>query len=65
MAHEYQRLELHYDDLFQRAAWRWQRIGWAFWSLVMIAGAVGLLGSGPLNHSTGTAGDGHDGLSTA
>ena len=40
-------LELETDESFQRNEWRIQRAGWIVWSLVIIAGLIGLLGSGP------------------
>jgi hypothetical protein len=33
---------------FQRREWLWQRIGWVAMALVIIAGALGLFGDGPL-----------------
>jgi hypothetical protein len=51
-------LQLDTDDSFQRNEWRIQRVGWIVWFLVIVAGSIGLLGSGPMSHSEIVAGDG-------
>ena len=45
-------LECAQDLAFQRRAWRLQRIAWAGMLLVLVAGAAGLLGSGPMSRGT-------------
>ena len=50
MATQREDLELETDESFQRNEWRIQRVGWIVWSLVIIAGLIGLLGSGPMSH---------------
>jgi hypothetical protein len=51
-------LELEIDERFQRTEWRLQRLGWAAWALLILAGTAGLLGSGYLSETTSTASDG-------
>jgi len=50
MATQREDLKLETDESFQRNEWRIQRAGWIVWSLVIIAGLIGLLGSGPRSH---------------
>ena len=57
MATQREDLELETDESFQRNEWRIQRAGWIVWSLVIIAGLIGLLGSGPMSHKETTAAD--------
>lgn len=46
------RLEVDEDAAFQRRDWRGQRIGWAALALLLLAGALGLLGGvGPFAQS--------------
>ena len=45
-------LEIEQDHDFQRRSWRLQRAGWIVLSLVLLAGLLGLFGSGPLAHAT-------------
>jgi hypothetical protein len=42
-------LEVEEDLPFQQAEWRIERIGWVVMALVILAGLLGLLGSGPLS----------------
>ena len=58
MATQREDLELETDEAFQRNEWRIQRAGWIVWSLVIIAGLTGLLGSGPMSHEQAVAADG-------
>jgi hypothetical protein len=51
-------LELQTDESFQRNEWRIQRVGWIVWFLVIVAGLIGLLGSGPMSHQEISAADG-------
>ena len=37
---------------FQRREWIAQRIGWVLLAMVLLAGALGLFGNGPLSHRT-------------
>jgi hypothetical protein len=50
-------LEIDQDHDFQRRSWRLQRAGWIVLSLVLLAGLLGLFGSGPLAHATAGAPD--------
>ena len=45
-------LEIEQDHDFQRRSWRLQRAGWIVLVLVLLAGMLGLFGSGPLAHAT-------------
>jgi hypothetical protein len=58
MATRSQELQLKTNDSFQRIEWSVQRFGWAVWALTILAGLIGLLGSGPLSHTETKAGDG-------
>jgi len=51
-------LQLDTDDAFQRKEWRIQRVGWVVWTLVIVAGVIGLLGSGPMSRAELVAADG-------
>ena len=51
-------LQLDTDDAFQRNEWRIQRVGWIVWTLVIVAGVIGLLGSGPMSRAETVAPDG-------
>ena len=42
----------------QRLEWFLQRVGWALWALVLVAGLAGLLGSGPLSSTESISADG-------
>jgi hypothetical protein len=43
------------DDLrFQRRTWRIQRIGWIAFALLVLAGLLGVFGSGPLSRAEAT-----------
>jgi hypothetical protein len=58
MATRSDELQLETDEYFQRHEWRVQRVGWIVWSLVIIAGSIGLLGSGPISATETIAPDG-------
>lgn len=45
------------DLAFQQKDWRVQRVGWAGFALVILAGLAGLLGSGPLSNARTGGGD--------
>jgi hypothetical protein len=51
MAHKKQRegFEIDEDMEFERRSWRWQRVGWAVMTLVMLAALLGLFGTGWLD----------------
>ncbi|MCC6421786.1 MAG: hypothetical protein IT429_26510 [Gemmataceae bacterium] len=53
----YPGLEIDEDMVFQRRAWRLQRVAWALGGLVLIAGLLGLLGNGPLAGATARSGE--------
>lgn len=44
-------LEVRQNEQYQRAEWRFERIGWVLISLFLLAGLVGLLGTGPLSQT--------------
>lgn len=50
---------MHLRDTFDpktvRTQWRGERIGWVLIALIVVAGAVGLFGGGPLSSATATA----------
>jgi hypothetical protein len=58
MATQREELELETNEAFQRNEWRIQRVGWIVWTLAIIAGLIGLLGSGPMSHKEISAADG-------
>jgi hypothetical protein len=58
MATRSNELQLETDESFQRTEWRLQRAGWIVWSLVIFAGLIGLLGTGPLSNTEVIAPDG-------
>ena len=43
---------------FKRREWRAQRLGWLFTALLIVVGALGLLGPGPLSWTHATAANG-------
>jgi hypothetical protein len=45
-------LEIDQDLEFQRRSWIVQRVGWAIMLALLVAGGLGLLGSGPLSART-------------
>ena len=45
-------LQLEQSPAFQRRSAQWQRAGWIAMGLFVVAGAVGLLGHGPLSRTT-------------
>lgn len=49
-------LDITKGEAFQRREWRMERIGWALVTLFVLAGLVGLLGTGPLSSATATSG---------
>lgn len=51
-------LQVHEDIGFQRWSWRGQRLGWAVLAAIVAAALLGLVGPGPLSHSTAVADDG-------
>ena len=53
-------LDITQDLDFQRRQWMIQRVGWVTMGLVMIAGLIGLMGTGPLSKTS--TGDPDDGL---
>lgn len=50
-------LQVHEDLRFQARDWVAQRVGWGLLAALLLAGLLGLLGSGPLSHVTRS--DGH------
>jgi hypothetical protein len=45
-------LDIDQNDKFQRREWRVSRLGWLLLALFVLAGLLGLLGSGPLSRVT-------------
>lgn len=45
-------LQIGQNERFQRREWRFERIGWVIVALFVVAGLVGLLGTGPLSWAT-------------
>lgn len=45
-------LEVPHDEAFSRREWVVERVGWTLVTLFVLAGLVGLLGSGPLSWAT-------------
>jgi hypothetical protein len=58
MKSQSQRLDLDMDPAGHRTEWRIQRVGWAVWGMIIVAGLCGVLGSGPLSATTSLATDG-------
>ncbi|UYZ64640.1 hypothetical protein [Hymenobacter weizhouensis] len=50
----YAGLEIDAEDEFQRRSYRVQRVAWVVLALVVVAGLLGLFGSGPLSHAQAT-----------
>jgi hypothetical protein len=48
--------EIDEDLEFERRQWVVQRVSWVICSLILVAGFIGLLGSGPLSHVGTSAG---------
>ena len=46
------RLQLDQDLAFQRANWRFERIGWGVMAVLVLAALLGLFGKGPLSDAT-------------
>lgn len=52
-------LELQQHPRLQQIEWKIQRVGWAVWALILLAGLAGLFGgSGYLSHKVSTSSDG-------
>lgn len=49
-------LEIAQDLDFQRREWVVQRVGWWIGVAILLAGAAGLLGAGPLSHASASSG---------
>ena len=45
-------VEIHQDLTHQRRLWTIERVGWAVMAALVLAGFLGLFGSGPLSHVT-------------
>ncbi|MPV36985.1 hypothetical protein [Georgenia subflava] len=45
-------LDVRKHEKFQHLEWRWQRAGWLLLTLFVLAGLLGLLGTGPLSWTT-------------
>jgi hypothetical protein len=45
-------LQIEEDIAFQRRSWRVQRVAWAVMALILLAGLLGVFGSGPLSQAT-------------
>jgi hypothetical protein len=52
------RLDLEQNDQYQQWEWRIQRVGWTLWLGVIVAGLVGLIGTGPLSTTHVSSPDG-------
>lgn len=48
-------LQIHDNHRFQRTEWRVERVGWALLTLFLLAGLVGLLGTGPVSWGSVTS----------
>src|SRR5690625_1718489 len=46
------RLDIEQDARFQQREWRIERVGWVLLTLFIVAGLVGVLGTGPLSWTT-------------
>lgn len=55
MSGEGNKLQLDQDPAFQRANWRFERIGWGVMAVLMLAALVGVFGKGPLSDATARA----------
>jgi hypothetical protein len=49
--HQVGRIEVEEDLGFLRREWRWQRISWMAFGLIVLAGLTGAFGHGPLSES--------------
>lgn len=58
MSDERPQLQLEIDSRFQKTEWSAQRVGWAIWIGLIIAGCLGLLGPGMLSDRRIPARDG-------
>lgn len=45
-------LDIQQNDRFQRNEWRFERAGWLFLAMFILAGLLGVLGPGPLSKTT-------------
>lgn len=45
-------LEIGEDIAHQQTMWRVERVGWVLMALILVAALLGLLGPGPLSHTT-------------
>lgn len=45
-------LQIQEDIAFQRRSWQVQRVAWGLMALMLLAGLLGVFGSGPLSHAT-------------
>ena len=54
-----QSVSLEIDDNadLHQIEWRIQRAGWLIWGVIIAAGLLGLLGSGPISSATATGAD--------
>ncbi|MEX2170575.1 MAG: hypothetical protein WD851_14765 [Pirellulales bacterium] len=50
-------LEIDDDAALHQIEWRIQHAGWLIWGVIIAAGLLGLLGSGPISSATATAAD--------
>lgn len=48
--------EVAENEGFQRREWAVERTAWVFFTIVLLAAALGLFGGGPLSHATANAG---------
>ena len=48
--------DIHQDLAYQEREWRVQRAGWVFMAAIVLAALLGVLGLGPLNGGTASAG---------
>ena len=50
-------LEVNEHLAFQEHQWRWERIGWGIFAIILIGALLGLFGNGPLSASTASTDD--------
>lgn len=50
-------LELDEHLAFQERQWRWERLGWILFGVIIIAALLGVFGTGPLSNTTATSPD--------
>ncbi len=51
-------VQVKQNERFQRREWRLERIGWALVGAFVVAGLIGLLGTGPFSWATATSNEG-------